>query len=77
MLLSGKRPGQPLMATSVTGQQLSRLFYVTDSHTGLRFLVDTGEEINVIPPSASDSKHHKDRFSPQAVNNTSIATYGA
>ena len=44
------------MATSVTGQQPSRLFYVTDSLTGLRFLVDTGAEISVIPPSASDRK---------------------
>ena len=33
------------MATSVTGQQPSRLFYVTDSVTGLRFLVDTGAEM--------------------------------
>ena len=64
------------MATSVTGQQSSRLFYVTDFHTGVRFLVDTGGEISVIPPSASDRKHHKDSFSLQAVNNTSIVTYG-
>ena len=76
MLLSGKRPVQPLMVTSVTGQQPSRLFQVTDSHTGLHFLVDTGVEISVIPPSTSDHKHHKDSFSLQVVNNTSIATYG-
>ena len=67
-LLSGKRPGQPLMVTSVTGQQPNHLFYVTDSHTGLHFLVDTGAEISVIPPSASDCEHHKDSFSLLAVN---------
>ena len=55
------------MATSVSGQQPSRLFYVTDSLTGLRFLVDTGAEISVVPPSALDRKHHKDSFSLQAV----------
>ena len=38
------------MATSVTGQQPSRLFYVTDSVTGLRFLVDTGAEIMLSHP---------------------------
>ena len=65
------------MATSVPGQLPSRLFYVTDSHTGLRFLVDTGAEISVVPPSALDRKHRKDSFSLQAVNNnTPIATYG-
>lgn len=64
------------MATSVSGQQPSRLFFVTDSVTGLRFLVDTGAEISVIPPSALDRKHRKDSFSLQAVNNTPIATYG-
>ena len=76
MLLPGKRPGQPLIATSVSGQQPSRLFYVTDSLTGLCFLVDTGAEISVVPPSALDRKHCKDSFSLQAVNNTPIATYG-
>ena len=64
------------MATSVPGQKPSRLFYVTDSLTGLRFLVDTGAEISVVPPSALDCKHCNDSFSLQAVNNTLIATYG-
>ena len=64
------------MATSVAGQQPSRLFYVTDFLTGLRFLVDTGADISVIPPSVSERKHRKDSFSLQAVNNTPIVTYG-
>ena len=75
MFLSGKRPGQLLMATSVAGQQPSCLFYITDSLTGLCFLVDTGADISVIPPSVSERKHCKDSFSLQAVNNTQIATY--
>ena len=64
------------MVTSVIGQQPSRLFYVTGSNTGLRFLVDTRAEISVIPPSASDRKHHKQSLTLQGVNNTSKATYG-
>ena len=66
------------MATSVTGLQPSRLFYATDNHTCLRFLVDTGAEIStsVIPPFAADRKHRKDSLSLQAVNNMPIATYG-
>jgi len=54
----------------------SHLFYVTDHSTGLRFLVDTGVEVSVILPSATDRKHRQDSFSLQAVNNTPIATYG-
>ena len=42
----------------------------------IRFLVDTGSEISVIPPSASDRNHVPDTLSSTAVNNTSIPTYG-
>ena len=76
MLLFGKCPGWPLMATSVPGQVPSHLFYITDKATGLRFLVDTGAEVSVIPPLVSDRNHHKSNLTLQAVNNTSIATYG-
>lgn len=72
----GKRSGQSLVATS-TGQQPSRLFYVTDKHSGSRFLVDTGAEASVIPPSPAERKHRQERSSLQAVNGTPIATYGS
>ena len=52
------------------------LFYVTDKETHIRFLVDTGSEVSVIPPSASDRKHVPDTLSLTAVNNTPIPTYG-
>ena len=64
------------MATSVPGQQPCRLFYITDCANGLRFLVDTGAKVSVVPPSATDRNHHKDNLSLQAANKTSIATYG-
>lgn len=72
----GKRSGQSLAATGATGLLPSRLFYVTDRPTGLRFLVDTGAEVSVIPPSRAERKHRQESFSLQAVNNTSIATFG-
>lgn len=75
-MFGGKRPGQPLTATSVAGLIPSRLFFVTDRTTGLRFLVDTGAEVSVIPPSSADRKHRQDSLTLQAVNNTPIATYG-
>ena len=64
------------MATSATGLQPSRLFHVNDKATGTRFLVDTGAEVSVIPPSRTDRRNLQGNFTLQAVNNTAIATYG-
>lgn len=64
------------MATGATGLQSSRLFYVTDRALGLRFLVDTGAEVSVIPPSAAERKYRREDFGLQAVNDTAIATFG-
>lgn len=46
---SGKRPGQSLAATGVPGLVPSRLFFIMDRNQGLRFLVDTGAEVSVLP----------------------------
>ena len=64
------------MATHVTGQLPSRLFYVTDRTTCLRFLVDTSAQVSVIPPSRTDRKNRQANLVLQAVNDTAIATYG-
>jgi cleavage and polyadenylation specificity factor subunit 1 len=65
------------MATSAPGNLNlnSRLFFIHDRNTNTRFLVDTGAEVSVYPPSRLD-KQHKSTFSLQAANNTSIRTYG-
>ena len=65
------------MATGAADhQQPSRLFYVTDHPTGLQFLVDTGAEVSIVPPTPTDRLHRQTGPSLQAVNNTTIATYG-
>ena len=71
----GKLAGRTLAATGAAGPSHSRLFYIQDTHT-TQFLVDTGSEVSVIPPSASDCKHPPDRLTLLAVNNTPISTYG-
>ena len=76
MCQSFKRPGQSLAATSAAGLQPSRLFYVTDRSTGFSFLVDTCAEVSIIPPSRNEKAHRHDNFSLQAVNSTTIMTYG-
>ena len=64
-----------LAATDATGSTPSRLFYVRDAHTNTSFVVDTGSEVSVIPPTASDRNRSHPR-TLQAVNNTPIRTYG-
>ncbi|BHF77770.1 hypothetical protein SprV_0602088000 [Sparganum proliferum] len=75
-VLAVKRPCQPVMATTAAGpSRPSRLFYINDKSSGLRFLVDTGAEVSVIPPL----RRHRlkpSQFSLQAANSTTISTYG-
>ncbi|CAE1310754.1 unnamed protein product [Acanthosepion pharaonis] len=75
----GKQNRQRVKATNLAGKafspKLSRLFYVTDTRNNLRFLVDTGAAISVLPV------HDKARQQPfqlrlQAANGSSINTYG-
>ena len=72
----GKHTGQPLVAVIVTGQSQSCLFYIADCDNGLRLLVDTGAEVSVFPPTNTECKYQQDGFTQQAVNHTSIKTYG-
>ena len=73
---SGKRPGQSLAATGVPGLVPSRLFFIMDCNQGLRFLVDTGAEVSVLPPTCAERRHPSESLTLQAVNGTRIATYG-
>ena len=72
----GKRPGQSLAATGVPGLVPSRLFYITDRTQGLRFLVDTGAEVSVLPAACVKQKCPSESLTLHAVNGTPIATYG-
>ena len=63
------------MATSVAAH---RLLYVNDRLNDLKFLVDTGVQVSVLPPSRTDRLCLQDDFklSLAAVNGSAIATYG-
>ncbi|GFR61859.1 retrovirus-related Pol polyprotein [Elysia marginata] len=72
----GKRQSRPTVALTSAGSFDPQL-YITDINTGRRFLVDTGAQVSVIPPTWFD-KHHGQCGPPlQAANGTSIATYGS
>ena len=64
------------MVTGVAGLSPSHLFYISDRSTNLNFLVDTGAGVSVIPPTRTDWSNRQDGLTLQAVNNTSIPTYG-
>ena len=66
-----------LAAMNSSGQKQGHLFHFVDKSSGLHFLVDTGAEVSVIPPSQTDRKCPQQNFTLQAVNNTSITTYGS
>ena len=66
-----KLSGQPLVAMSVSGHSLNRLFYTTDHSSGRKFLVDT--ELK----SALSQRHRHDGFHLEACNSLPIATYGS
>ncbi|GFV63941.1 retrovirus-related Pol polyprotein from transposon 17.6 [Trichonephila clavipes] len=56
-------------------QHTSRLFLL-DRKSGQKFLMDSGSEICVIPPSPTMNKSPQSNFSLFAANNTKIPAYG-
>ena len=75
LLLAGKRADLVLSATSTTGLPPSRLFFIKDRTSHLRFLVDTGAEVSVIPPSCCGSTYPFTGPSLQAANQSPIASH--
>ena len=64
------------MATSVSGRQTCRLLHIKDCTNNINFLVDTGAQVSVLPPTRADRLRKQDSFSLAAVNGTPIATFG-
>jgi hypothetical protein len=69
---SGKRPGHSLAATGIPGLVPSHLFFIMDHNQGLRFLVDTGAEVSVLPPTCADRRHPSESLTLQAVNDRDL-----
>nr|VZI27627.1 unnamed protein product [Spirometra erinaceieuropaei] len=53
-----------------------RTFYVRDTRSGRRFLVDTGAQLSVIPPTPADLRCSNPGLFLQAVNTSPITTFG-
>ena len=71
----GKLQRKSVKATTDLGNLSTRLLYITDRNSRLKFLIDTGSEVNVIPRSTEKHFLHPAGLSLQAANNTKIKTY--
>ncbi|BHF85886.1 hypothetical protein SprV_1002906000 [Sparganum proliferum] len=75
---AGKPVSQRIDATVFSGSSGSgRTFYVCDTATRRRFLVDTGAQISVVPPTAADRRFPSPGLHLQAANCSPIPTFGS
>nr|VZH90223.1 unnamed protein product [Spirometra erinaceieuropaei] len=75
---TGKPVSQRIDATVFSGSSGSgRTFYVCDTATRRRFLLDTGAQISVVPPTAADRRFPSPGFHLQAANCSPIPTVGS
>ncbi|BHF61290.1 hypothetical protein SprV_0100426300 [Sparganum proliferum] len=77
LMASGRRSHSAVEATatgSVANLHTRRLF-LWDRIAGAKFLVDSGAEVSVVPPTPAERKH-RSSFCLPAANNSSIPTFG-
>lgn len=74
-LYAGKLVGPLLLASSNSGQAISRLI-LYDHLSRMDYLIDTGADISVLPPTPPDLQKQTSAFGLVAANGTSIPTYG-
>ena len=72
-----KPPSQTMIAAAEPGTlPTSRILFIIDLNNRLRFLIDSGAEISLIPPKPSERLTPNPNFVLQAVNRSNIKTYG-
>ncbi|BHF85594.1 hypothetical protein SprV_1002876300 [Sparganum proliferum] len=72
------KPVNPKVGTAnlPDGSNPGRTFYVRDTRSGRLFLVDTGAQLSVIPPTPADRRYPNPGLFLQAVNTSPITTFG-
>lgn len=68
--------GQAQAVAEACAVQPSHRLSVTDSNTGLRFLIDTGANISVLPFKNKCNSNESSDYKLYAANGTEIKTYG-
>jgi len=70
-----KLESKPVEAATGCASTTNRLF-VTDITSKLKYLVDSGADISVVPPSNTDKQQRSNTLKLYAANGTAINTYG-
>uniref|UniRef100_A0A1S4HDH2 Peptidase A2 domain-containing protein n=2 Tax=gambiae species complex TaxID=44542 RepID=A0A1S4HDH2_ANOGA len=60
----------------VGGLRISRRLQIFDKSSGIRFLIDTGSDVSIIPASKIEKTREPSPFLLHAANGTKIRTYG-
>ncbi len=77
LFILGKRPSQAVNAAALSGTtQHSRNFTVFDRGSTSKFLIDSGSDVSVIPPTASQKLSVDPKVVLHAVSQSLIPTYG-
>ena len=76
LLVRGKRTSRQHLVAPAVGHDTRRLFYISDTLSGHRFLVDTGAQVSVIPARKPDIHSGPAEFNLKAANGSSIRTFG-
>lgn len=61
--------------TAGVGASQSRRLLIRDNTNNIRFLIDTGSDVSIVPATSKDRKKPPTNFVLHAANNTSIKTY--
>ena len=72
---AGKRIEGPTLASATVGPESLQLI-VLDKNSGLRFVVDSGAQVSVIPPTLQDRRSGTCGSTLQAANGSQILCYG-
>ncbi len=77
LLLFGKRRHLALITASLPGAcARSRVPFIHERSSGKRFMIDSGANVSATPFNLADCRRFNNSFTLQAVNRTSIKTYG-
>lgn len=73
---TGKLRGSSTQGAAVGDERKLRRLHVTDRQTGLKFLVDTGADISLLPKKHAGKHYFPASLHLFAANDTPIPTYG-
>ena len=68
--------GIPCHHVSSNNNSRAKVLYLTDRCSGIRYLIDTGAGLSVLPPEEIDKPHKGKGKNLRAANGSEIATYG-